>query len=145
MAEFLSGKYVHQLDDRGRLRIPTKFKDILGAHPFVTLGVQGKQNCLIVYSNESAQKTFFDRFASLDEFSDDPLLDRMRIMLANGKVLEEDKQGRVTIPEELLGKVGITKNIVSIGMLNRMEIWAEEEWEKYDKSVNLKDCMSKTN
>lgn len=131
MIDFLSGKYTHQLDDRGRIRIPSKFKDILGANPFVTLSTQGSQNCLLIYSYKQAEKTFFEKFASLDEFSTDPELEKMREISANSKILEQDKQGRIALPQELLDKVNITKNIVSIGMLNRVEIWGEEEYEEH--------------
>lgn len=137
MAEFLSGKYTHQIDDRGRLRVPSKFKEIIGVKPFVTLSPLNK--CLIVYSNEKAQKTIIERFENVDEFTDSPIINKMRKMLGNGAFIEEDKQGRLAVSPDLLKKAGITKNVVSIGMLNRIEIWDEEEWIRYDESVDLKE------
>ena len=131
MAEFLSGKYTHQLDDRGRLRIPPKLKEILGEKPFVTLG-SGK--CLVVYSNENAQAIFAERFKNVDGLSPDPQLDRMREVFSNGAFVDEDKQGRITIPQYLIDDCGFAKNIVSIGMFNRIEIWGEEEWESIRKA-----------
>ena len=135
MAGFLSGKYQHQLDDRGRIRIPSKFKDILGKNPFVTLGTQ---KCLVVYSKENAERTLSEKFKDVDGLMPDPLLDPMRKMFSNGIFADEDKQGRITLQPYQIEYGDFKKNLVCIGLLNRVEIWSEECWDEYSKVINGK-------
>ena len=131
---FLSGRSSHQLDDKGRIRIPAKFKDALGEHPFITVG---RNNCLYIYPQAEAERIMADRFGDVDGFDDDPKLDKMRKIFSRGEDLEEDKQGRITIPSYLLDHAKVKKNIISIGMRNRIELWAEDVWNEYDSSIDL--------
>ena len=130
---FLSGRYNHQVDDKGRIRIPAKFKDALGSHPNVTVG---QNHCLYVFSQEEAQRILSDRFGEVDGFSKDPRLDAMRQIFSRGTSLEEDKQGRFTLPGWLISYANIKKNVVSIGMNNRVELWDEDTWNKYDSEID---------
>lgn len=135
---FLTGRSSHQIDDKGRMRIPTKFKDSLGAHPFITVG---KNRCLYVFPKDEAERILGERFADVDGFADDPRLDAMRKIFSRGDFVEEDKQGRISIPSYLLEYAGITKNVVSVGVRNRVELWAEDVWQKYDSSIDLDDSF----
>ena len=130
---FLSGRYNHQVDDKGRIRIPAKFKDALGSHPYVTVG---QNHCLYVFSQEEAQRILSDRFGEVDGFSKDPRLDAMRQIFSRGTSLEEDKQGRFTLPGWLISYANIKQNVVSIGMNNRVELWDEDTWNKYDSEID---------
>ena len=126
---FLSGRYNHQVDDKGRIRIPAKFKDALGSHPYITVG---QNRCLYIFSSEEAERILGERFGDVDGFSKDPKLDAMRKIFPRGTFLEEDKQGRFTLPSWLVSYSGIKKNVVSVGMNNRVELWDEEHWAEYD-------------
>ena len=130
---FLTGRSCHQVDDKGRIRIPAKFKDALGSHPYMTVG---QNRCLYIFSQEEAERILGERFGQVDGFSKDPRLDAMRKIFSRGTFLEEDKQGRLTVPSWLIAYSGIKKNVVSIGMNNRVELWDEETWNKYDTEVD---------
>ena len=133
---FLTGRSSHQLDDKGRIRIPAKFKDALGPNPYITVG---KDHCLYIFPRDTAEKILTGRFEGVDGYSDDPQLDVMRKIFSRGDFVEEDKQGRITLPSYLLEYGGITKNVISIGVRDRVELWAEDVWQAYDSSINLDD------
>ena len=121
------GEYRHQIDEKGRIRIPPKLKAALGENPFITCGAN---NCLIVLPKEQAEKIFYERFRSLDPL--DPVGGKsVRLMAARGFSAEEDKTGRILLPQHLIRHAGIGKNVVTIGAYNRVEIWSEENWDAY--------------
>lgn len=130
---FLSGRYNHQVDDKGRIRIPSKFKDALGDRPYITVG---QNHCLYIFSREEAERILGERFGKVDGFSKDPRLDTMRKIFSRGSFLEEDKQGRFTLPSWLTAYAGIKKNVVSVGMNNRVELWDEDKWNEYDSALD---------
>ncbi len=135
---FLTGRSSHQLDDKGRIRIPAKFKDALGPNPYITVG---KDHCLYIFPRDTSEKILTGRFEGVDGYSDDPQLDVMRKIFSRGDFVEEDKQGRITLPSYLLEYGGITKNVISIGVRDRVELWAEDVWQAYDSSINLDDIF----
>lgn len=135
---FLTGRSSHQVDDKGRIRIPVKFKDALGSHPFITVG---KNGCLYIFPKDEAEKILDASYGDVSGFADDPRLDAMRKIFSRGDFVDEDKQGRIALPQYLLDHSGITKNVVSIGMRNHIELWAEDVWEEYDKSIDLEESF----
>jgi len=128
---FLCGEHAHQIDEKGRIRIPVKLKEALGPNPVIMRGIDG---CLFMYSQERAAEVFARRFDKADnEFSDPDTVKAKRLMFASALQVEEDKQGRVTLSDNLIKYAGIKKNIVSIGAMDRVEIWSEENWLKYSE------------
>ena len=65
----------------------------------------------------------------------------MRKILGNGEFIQEDTHNRLLIPKYLLDAAKITKNIVSIGMIDHIELWAEEVWAEFDKGTDLNKCF----
>ena len=61
----------------------------------------------------------------------------------SAKIAEEDKQGRILLPQSLIKKAGIVKNIVTIGAYDRVEIWSEERWAAYveDDNMDFDECL----
>lgn len=131
------GQASHQLDEKGRIRLPAKFKDELGKNPFITCGTN---NCLFVYSRAEAERVLFDKFHDND-FADAEKSRAMRLIMANAIFAEEDKQGRILLPQNLLAHANIVKNIVTIGAYNRVEIWSEESWKEYNRDNNFDACL----
>lgn len=134
------GEYRHQIDEKGRIRIPSKLKDMLGEHPFITCGAN---NCLIVLPKAESERIFDERFRSLDPL--DPVNGKsVRIMASRGFVADEDKAGRINLPQNLIRHAGIIKNVVTIGAYNRVEIWSEEKWDAYSDidSEAFDACLS---
>ena len=129
------GEYRHQIDEKGRIRIPSKLKAMLGEHPFITRsGSNSPNKCLIVLPEKDAARIFDAEFGALNVLTDDSK--SVRVMASSGFVAEEDKAGRILLPQRLTEHAGLTKNIVTLGAYNRVEIWDEESWDAYSKGEN---------
>jgi MraZ protein len=122
----LIGTYRHQIDEKCRMRMPSKFRAILGEGYIVT---KGTDKCLYAFSAENFEN-LYQKFNNLPIF-DAEVQKPVRMLLSSAFEAEEDKQGRTLIAKELREYANITKNIVFIGAGNRVEIWAEEEWNTY--------------
>ncbi|MBI4407125.1 MAG: division/cell wall cluster transcriptional repressor MraZ [Candidatus Kerfeldbacteria bacterium] len=120
------GEYQHNLDEKGRLALPVKFREAFGHGAVVTRGLD---HCLFVYSTEEWAK-LADKLATL------PIAQAntrafARLMLAGAMDCALDKQGRVVLPEYLREYASIKKAVVVAGLYNRLEIWEEAAWKKY--------------
>ena len=117
------GEYSHTIDTKGRLIIPSKFREELGETFVVTKGLDG---CLFVFSDEE-WKAFEIKLKSL------PLTNKnarqfARFFVAGATPCELDEQGRILLPATLREFAGLEKDVVLTGMLNRIEIWSKEKW-----------------
>ena len=120
----LMGEFHHNIDDKGRLIIPSKFREVLGDEFVVTKGMDG---CLFVFDDPEWQ-AFEEKLHGL------PMIDKearqfTRFFLAGAASVEVDKQGRILIPAVLREFAGITKDAVLVGVGSRVEIWSKERWE----------------
>ena len=123
----LIGTYRHSLDAKKRMRMPSKLKSEIGSNFIIT---KGTANNLLVFSKEDFD-VLYKKLTSLPIFNEE-VQKPIRKFLSSAFEAEEDAQGRVLLPKELCGFAGITKNIVFVGVGNRVEIWAEETWDKVD-------------
>ena len=129
------GEYHHSLDDKGRLIIPSKFRDDLGEKFIITRGIE---NCIFVYSEASWTK-ITNQLESLP-FTKKDARAFIRFFLSGATIAEFDKQGRINIPSPLISYAKINKECVIIGTGDRLEIWSEESWNDFFTSA--KDSMS---
>jgi len=120
------GEYNHNLDEKGRLAIPAKFRAILKKGAVVTKGLD---NCLFLYSKEQFQE-IAKKFAALP-LSQAKARAFSRHMLAGAMDLEFDNQGRITLPEYLRKFSSLNKKVIVAGLYNHLEIWDESTWNKY--------------
>lgn len=120
------GEYTHNMDDKGRLAIPVKFRRDLSKGAVVTRGLD---NCLFLYTKTEWEK-LAEKLATLP-ISQSNSRAFSRLMLAGAMDVEVDKQGRVVLPEYLREFAGLKKNVVLAGLYNRAEIWDEEKWKAY--------------
>ena len=120
------GEYRHNLDDKGRLAIPAKFRIALKKGAVVTKGLD---NCLFLYSKEQFA-IIAKKFASLP-ISQSRARAFSRHMLAGAMDVDFDSQGRITLPEYLRNFSSLKKNIIVAGLYNHLEIWDEGAWNKY--------------
>ncbi len=120
------GEYAHNLDDKGRLAIPVKFRRDLTKGAVVTRGLD---NCLFLYTKKEWQ-VLAEKLASLP-LSQSNSRAFARLMLAGAMDVEVDTQGRVVLPEYLRQFAGLKKNVVVAGLYNRIELWDESVWQKY--------------
>ncbi|GKX66113.1 division/cell wall cluster transcriptional repressor MraZ [Inconstantimicrobium mannanitabidum] len=123
------GEYNHAVDTKNRIIIPSKFRDELLGKFIMTKGLDG---CLYVYP-ESEWNILQEKLKSL------PLTNRdarafVRFFFSGASEIEIDKQGRALIPQNLKEYAKIDKEIVSIGVSNRIEIWSKEKWQEYNES-----------
>jgi MraZ protein len=120
------GEYQHNLDEKGRLAIPVKFRSKLAKGAVVTKGLD---NCLFLYTNEEWQK-LATKLAALP-ISKANTRAFSRLMLAGAMDVQLDKQGRVILPEYLRDYGSLKKKTIVAGLYNRLEIWDEALWKKY--------------
>lgn len=127
------GTYIHQIDDKGRMRIPAKFKQELGEDPFI---MQGAQKCLYIYPRKFAEKMFDEVFGGGKFTEKEKNSIKARIM-SKACYGEEDTQGRVTIPSALLKYAGIEKaTIASVAAYDHIQIWNKELWDRESENDN---------
>lgn len=129
----LIGSYHHQLDQKNRFRIPAKFKSVLGENLVVT---KGSNKSLYLLNQESIESNVFNKMQNVSMF-DEPIQKSFRLLLSSAHEVEIDAQGRALLPSALKEYANIIKNIVFIGVGNRVEIWAEEEWAIYSSDLNF--------
>ncbi|MDE7353847.1 MAG: division/cell wall cluster transcriptional repressor MraZ [Acetatifactor sp.] len=126
------GRYNHTIDPKGRLSIPSKYREILGDEFVVSKGMDG---CLFVYAND-AWKAFEEKLASL------PLINRearqfARFFLSGAQYVTVDKQGRILMPQDLREFAGLEKDVVLAGAGGRIEIWSLEKWNENTDQTDI--------
>jgi len=124
------GEYKHNLDNKGRLAVPAKFRAILKSGAVVTRGLD---NCLFLYPKEQ-WNIIAKKFASLP-ISQSKARAFSRLMLAGAMEVDFDSQGRITLPEYLRTFAGLKKKAIVAGLYDRLEIWDEVSWGKYKEGT----------
>lgn len=122
----LMGEFHHNIDDKFRLIIPSKFRNELGEKYVITKGLD---HSLFVYS-ESEWNKLIEKLGTL-EFTKKNVRAFERSFIGGASLNEFDKQGRINITSPLVHYANIKKECVIIGVNERLEIWAIEEFEKY--------------
>ena len=122
----LLGEYQHNLDIKGRMAIPAKFREKLNAGAIITRGID---NCLFVFANAEwdmlAKKLIALPLAQANSRA------FVRLMLSGASDAELDNQGRILIPDYLRKYAGLKKEVIVAGLYNRIEIWDEAAWTAY--------------
>lgn len=134
------GEYNHSVDTKGRLIIPSRFREELGDEFVVTKGLDG---CLFVFPNNEWH-AFEEKLKTL------PLTNKSarqfaRFFVAGATPCELDKQGRILLPQTLREFAGLEKDVVLTGMLNRLEIWSKAKWAEnnsYDDMDDIAEQMT---
>jgi MraZ protein len=123
------GEYAHAIDGKNRMIIPSKLRDELGDRFILTKGLDG---CLYAYA-VCEWNNLEEKLKKLPLTSKDARA-FVRFFFSGANDSEVDKQGRTLIPQNLIEYANIKKDIVSIGVSNRIEIWSKEKWEEYNNS-----------
>jgi MraZ protein len=131
------GQYNHTVDAKGRLSIPSKFREQLGDEFVVTKGMDG---CLFVYANED-WKAFEEKLATLPMTNKEARM-FTRFFLAGAATLEVDKQGRILLPANLREFAALDKDVVLVGVGTRIEIWSKENWENMDADQDMESVAA---
>lgn len=125
MVRKFQGRYLHKVDDKGRLIIPQKFRSKLGMEFHIAKDIY--ENCLTIYTLEEFEKA--DK-----ELDSQPRFNRetqklKRDFYSLSDECTMDKQGRVMIPSFLMEEVNISKEVYLLGAGDRIEIWDKDEFE----------------
>lgn len=134
MIVMFMGEYNHTIDAKGRLIVPSKFRDALGDEFVITKGLDG---CLFVYDNKE-WTAFEEKLKSL------PLTNKdarqfVRFFLAGAANVEVDKQGRILVPANLREFAKLSKDVVLVGVASRIEIWSKEIWESSESFDDMEE------
>ncbi|SDS10151.1 division/cell wall cluster transcriptional repressor MraZ [Microlunatus soli] len=120
------GTHTPKLDDKGRLILPAKFREELAEGLVIT---RAQDRCLAIYP----MSTFVEMTKSISAAptSVKQVRDFQRMLAAGASDETPDKQGRITIPQQLRGYAGLETNVVVVGAINRVEVWNTSAWEEY--------------
>ncbi len=126
------GEFNHNIDDKGRMSIPSRFRDELNGKFYVTKGID---DCLFVFSLDE-WKIFEEKLSKLP-LSKPGARAFVRLFYAGAIECILDKQGRINITSILREHASIEKEVSIIGVGNRIEIWSKNNWERYNNPDNL--------
>ena len=126
----LMGEFSHSLDEKGRLFMPAKLREELGKRFYISKGLDG---CLFVF--DEAQWTTFEAKLNALPLARKGARDLKRFFFSGAAEGLCDKQGRVLLPQNLREHAHIQKDVVIVGVGNRAEIWAAEQWNNYCKDA----------
>lgn len=122
------GEYAHNLDEKGRLAIPKKFRADLSKGAVVTRGLD---SCLFLYTKKEWEK-LAQKLANLP-FAQANTRAFARHMLTGAMDASPDKQGRIMLPDYLRQFAGMKKSVIVAGLYSRLELWDSEKWNIYKK------------
>ena len=122
----LMGEFHHTIDEKGRIIIPSKFREELGNNFIITRGLE---ECLFIYSMENWNK-ITSKLNSLP-FTKRDARSFTRFFLSGATAAEFDKQGRLNITSPLVSYAELKKECVIIGVGDRLEIWSSEKWNNF--------------
>ncbi len=132
------GQYEHTIDDKGRLTIPARFRDLLFEGAFITEGFD--QNLMVLTS--SAFMTISDRVNRMS-MTDPTVRDLKRMMFGRANQAEIDKAGRMLIPVYLRERAELKANVVVVGMGDYFELWSSENWQIQNQPMPNSEANSR--
>ena len=124
----------HTIDAKGRVIIPSRFRNILKADKAYGVMVSNKDDCLYAYTFSEWEKVETKVLAAKSSAMED----FRRFFLGNSCECICDKQDRILIPKSLREYANLEKDIVLVGNLNHIEIWDRAQWDAVNKRVELK-------
>ncbi|MEK7465209.1 MAG: division/cell wall cluster transcriptional repressor MraZ [Patescibacteria group bacterium] len=122
----LLGEFKHNVDPKGRIAVPAKFRALFESGAIITRGLE---HCLFVFGMKEWE-TLVQKITAL------PLAQAnsrafSRLMLSGAMDVQLDVQGRILVPQYLRDYAGFKKNVIVAGLYNRAEIWDAEQWDSY--------------
>ena len=117
----MTGEYQHSLDSKGRLFMPAKLREELGAEFYITISMD---RCLCAYSSES-----WDALSERVNAMPYVKQRKMRPLFAHAARCELDSQGRVLVPQNLRDYANLTKSVTVVGCNNHAELWDSDAWQ----------------
>jgi len=135
------GRHQHVLDEKGRLNIPSRFREVIAQEHEGQLVVTNLPHCLVAYTPEQWD-LIESRTSRLSNVKSN-VQSFLRYFYSGATECELDRQGRILIPPLLRDAVNLDKQVVVVGMFNRIEIWSQDRWdEEMKKAVENFDDIS---
>ena len=134
------GRYDHTIDTKGRLSIPSKFRDELNESYDTRLVVTTFDGCLIAYPHAEWKK-LEEKVSELPEFKKETR-SFLRFFYSSAADCTIDKVGRVIVPQSLRDYAGLQKEVVLIGALKQFEIWSKANWDLAEANAMKNDDIS---
>jgi MraZ protein len=128
------GRSLHTLDAKGRIRIPTRFRDILKTRYEDRFVITNLDRCLVAYPLQEWE-IIEEKLGSLSLVRQD-VKAFQRFFISGATECNFDKQGRVLIPQTLREHASLEREVVLAGMLRSFEIWAKDYWDKEIKTAH---------
>ena len=130
------GRFYHQVDTKGRLSIPSRFRETLTTNYDERLIVTNFDECLWAYPMAEWIE-LEKKVSALPQFMDE-VKALQRVFISAAAECPIDKQGRVLIPPSLRQYAGLSRDVVIVGMTRRFELWAKEKWDGVFRDAQLK-------
>ena len=133
------GEFSHSIDNKNRIILPVKFRESLGEGFIITKGLDG---CLYVFPKDEWE-VLERKLKQLPLTSKDARA-FVRFFFSGASEVTIDKQGRALLPQNLLEYAQIEKEVITIGVSNRIEIWSKNQWDNYNESeINMNEIADK--
>lgn len=133
------GKFEHSLDEKGRLIVPSKLRDLLGVNFKIVPGLDG---CLFAY-NEEQWARVASELNEIDENDDYEERKLVRFILHNSAQVTIDKQGRIVIPQNLKKYAKLEKDVIIAGTGRRIEFWNKDRYAEFNYDIEDADFVFK--
>ena len=130
------GRYEHQIDTKGRLSVPSRFRDVLMASSEGKLIITNFDECLWAFAAPEWQE-LERKVAALPQFMEE-VKALQRVFISAAVECPIDRQGRILVPATLRDYAGLARDVVVVGMTRRFEIWAKERWDAVFQSARVK-------
>lgn len=124
------GEYLHTIDSKGRLIVPSKFRESLGDKFIATKGLD---HCLFIYPLEEWQN--FEKKLKQLPISQPNARAFVRFFFSGAAECELDKQGRILLPANLREYACLEKDVIVVGVMSRIEIWDYASWKEYSSEA----------
>ncbi len=121
----LIGEYSTKLGEKNRVAVPKKFREEMGANMIVAKGYEG---CLILVTKQQWMEMTKGMLSA--PYTKEAARDTARFIIGSASEVDADKQGRFVMPTSLKAFAGLNKEVVFVGLMNWVEVWGKEEWDK---------------
>ena len=130
---FFVGEYERQIDDNGRIIIPSKLRKDIGETVYITRAPSDK--CLHLYTAEGWQE-MSEKLRQLPTATDRNAAAFVRMFFGRASEVKVDKQGRIAITQRLIEYAGLSRDVVLVGTNTRLELWDSSLWEEYQSALS---------
>ena len=130
------GRFNHQIDAKGRMSVPSRFRETLSSNDDEKLIITNFDDCLWAYPAAEWQQ-LERKVSALPQFMDE-VKALQRVFISAAAECPIDKQGRILVPPSLREYAGLARDVVVVGMTRRFELWSRERWDDVFRNAQLK-------